>query len=421
MKRMTYFYATTLIFLCSFGVKVFAADYTFSSDAEITAFINAQGTTKIAVDNLTITGTVTQIGFAPLIDIISAVNGDLTFKDLTVTTWSTSGSDQTNNGGIDNISEFIATVPLNKGLIVKNTQIGNVGRADGFLMPEVINGDLILDNNPIPFPDVDGWSPLTSFGNVKDVKGSYIIRLVNSLQKLDRKSFTKLESVGGDFQLLFTNKAVSSWDVSAPNFTYIGGNLVIRGDSIDPTMQLQFWSLEILQNIEYIGGNVTIVNLPRMQLGGSGDCGCSPGFCFIRYLIDQGIINYACHNVVLGNEGDPIDLATLGGCYNGVDMDVPPEPLPEKDPNCSTTVSIPVVKAMEPFATAFAVNGELNIDSRVALNQLTIFGLDGKSVAKYSDIAVGKTTFSIKNLTSGVYIIKMLSVDNQFKAVKIIK
>ena len=419
MKKMTYFFAAALISLCSFSAYS-ADDYTFSTDAEVNAFIDAQGTSKIEVGNLTITGLVTQDGFAPLTDVISAVNGDLTFKDLTVRTWATTQSDASRDGGIENISEFIATVELRGGLIIQNTEIDNIGREGegNYLFPEVIHGDLIIDYNRIVSPGHQGWHALTSFGNVKEVKGNFILGLRDPQQVTNKETFTRLESVGGDFRMFLPGS--QCWECHAPNFTYVGGDLEIRGPEGEDN-DVQFWSLEMLRNIEFVGGNVTIVNLPKVQLGASSDNGNEPGYCFIRFLIDEGIINYACKEVILGYEGeDQIDLATLGGCYDGMTEEVPPSPLPEKTPgNCES--GIPTVKAASPFATAFVNGGVLSVNSEVALSQLDILTIDGKVVASYSNIAAGATTFPINTLANGAYFVKLLGVNNQVNTAKIIK
>ena len=417
MKKMTYFLTATLMLLCSFSA--YSADYTFSTDAEVNAFVDAQGTSKVEVGNLTITGVVTQDAFAPLVDVISAVNGDLTFKDLTVTTWATTQSDASREGGIENISEFIATVELRGGLIIQNTEIDNIGREGegNYLFPEVINGDLIIDYCRIPFPGRDGWHPLTSFGNIKEVKGNFILGLRYAQQSTHKETFTRLEKVGGDFRMFLPGR--ECWECHAPNFTSVGGDLEIRGPGDDS--DLQFWSLEMLRNIEFIGGNVTIVNLPKVQMGASSDNGNEPGYCFIRYLIDEGIVNYACNDVVLGYEGeDQIDLALLGGCYDGMTEEVPPSPLPEKTPgDCATGIS--TVKVADSFATAFVSNGVLNVDSKVALSKMDILTVDGKLVASYSNIAAGKTTFPINTFAGGFYLVKLSGENNQVNTAKIIK
>jgi len=416
------FYLLVLMLLIS--IKGFAVDYTFKSHAEIQDFynnFNAAGG-RIAVDNLYVTGDdVTQNDINALESCFSSIEKKLTFENLTLPS-----DDNNDDAGVRHLDSFLANVTQNGGIVFRNIpglSWGGAGFIGAGLIPKHVKGDLILDFIPIPFPGVDGWATNESFGDIEQVDGDLIIGSRYSLQKFDDDCFQQLQRVGGSFRLYMTGSS-SIWDIAAPKLTYIGGDFEMRGPDggqVDGS-DIAVWSLIILQNVQYIGGDVTIVNFPHIQIGQSGDWG-GTGYCFIRYLIDTGVINYACHNVTLGWEDEPIDLAALGACLwgDGDNQDDPPADLPAKDPTCSSTG----IKTVEPvnFATVQPtyVKDNLNIESATGLAKVEIIDILGRPVKTFLDIAAGQKSLPLSSLSSGIYMVRAINVNNEVQTVKIIK
>ena len=424
MKKLSYLLGAILMM---FSMHVYSAgDYTFKNDTDIDLFM-AEHSSPISVDNLTITGTVTQDKFDKLIDAITSVDKAFTMKDLTVPSGDA-------GPGIRTAQLFLSEVKMNGSIILKDcaflSWIG--GDQDGVFigMPAHIKGDLILDNIGIPYPNVDGWHNDTSFGVIEEVDGDLSIIATKSLQK-GGKWLHKLEKVGGNFTVHFFGSP-DTWEFYIPNLTHIGGNLEYKAplegyglDNNGNPIQSNFWGLESLKNVTHIGGSVKILNFNmdsgnRLNWGSSGDWG-EAGLCWIRQMIDDEYINYACYDVILGYEDAPIDLyaADKTPCADGVTPSpVAPYDLPDKDPNCAE-VSTP--KVADAQANAFIQDGILNINSKIDLAKVELFTIDGKSVLNLTNVAAGEIAYPVGNLSTGIYIVKVIGVDNSVEAYKVAK
>jgi hypothetical protein len=166
----------------------------------------------------------------------------------------------------------------------------------------------------------------------------------------------------------------------------------------------------------------------KLRPGGSGDDYKGYGFCWIRFLIDEGIIDYAKNEVKLSNyhaskrggvlnQELPIDLATLGGCDDGITPDQYPKDLPEKG---SASVFTP--EGRIEFARVYASrDGLLNITSEVDLEKVEIIDLAGKVAMASFNLSAGKERIPVSSLAAGVYVVKLTSAEKYVQLVKFIR
>ena len=425
-------------------MKGFAIDYTFTSHAEIQAFVNSVPFgTLYTVDNLYVTGNdVTQRDIDDLQSCIDTVNVRLTFENLTLPS-----DDNNDDAGVRHLDGFLANVYQNGSIVLKNIpglSWGGEGFIGAGLIPKHVKGDLILDSIPIPFPGYQGWAGNESFGDVEQVDGDFIIGSRYSNQQFmggfwddthttyTDGSFEKLQRVGGSFRIYMTGTPWI-WDITAPALTYIGGDFEMRGpeggqiyggvtdDNPTGMVNLCVWSLAILQNVTYIGGDVTILDCPNINIGQSGDFG-GTGYCWVRYLINMGYIDYYdCKNVTLGMSDSPLDLSTFGACMwsDGDNQDDPSAP--DRSPDCPT--GIPAVKAASAFATVQPayVKDDLTVTSTANLAKVDVISLTGQTVKSFTAFTSGQNTLPVSNLTNGIYLVRLVSVNNEVQTVKIIK
>jgi hypothetical protein len=430
MKRIIYcLVATFMLFTSSF--KAFSESFVISSPEDAQAFLAVYPTkptvaSRATVDDFTITGTVTQANVNAIGEAIKTFNGDIKVENMTL-----EGA-----AAPIRLETLFADKTFNKGIIVRNNAAVNwIGAG---LFPQEIKGDLIIYQKDLPFPGVDGWAlNVSNFGTVRKVHGNYVLASVNNRQITHTGCFSVLEEVGKNFELYFIGQPWI-WIIAAPRLETIGGDFIMKGPSGGLTtvigddgnpVRILVWSLQILERIKRIGGGVTVLNIPDIGMSFSGWSGgaddpnayATQGYCWIRYLIDQRVIDYACNDVILGWEDDPIDLATLGGCFDGGTMDDPPRPLPAKDPDCQQAGIKKVVTTS--FASVYPtlISDNLTIESNTALAKAEIFDMTGKSVMKISRIASGKKTVSVATLTKGIYTLKLTSVNNETVVYKIIK
>ncbi|ART80885.1 hypothetical protein [Oceanisphaera avium] len=286
-------------------------------------FVAAGAGKKEAVGNLTITGAVSQSAFDKLYHRILSVEGTVSFLNLTkemaspVTGVGSFFKNITCNGGIKFINAPAITWPdhFNRG------QDGH-----GNPMPDNmthIKGDFVFDRCNMAFSGNDGWYKRLFFSGIKRVDGDFII--TNFHQILNETSGMALEYVGGNFEISFPvgHGRDRSYEFGFLNLKEVGGNIYVDGFSTENKTKWQ--SLTFLASIEKIGGSVKIINLPHVNISGKGK---HPyGWCYVRYLIDKGIIDYPKQTVEIGNQPG-MKLSNLGGCSDGVHPDNPPKPLP---------------------------------------------------------------------------------------------
>jgi hypothetical protein len=400
MKKLIYYVAVALMFL--FNAQLFAqTDYVLNGHDEVVAFVAGATGVKETVGNFTVSGAdVTQTDFNSLADRVGIVSGTVTFHDLTQPGTLADGTT------VSYCGPFFQNVTVQGGMVFRNCPYLTFpeGITDHYTK---INGDFIVDNCPISFPDIDGWGTTTFFGSFTEVTGNFII--TNCPGRFVTTSAQALTTVGGNFEISNpTNK--NSWELGFKNLKTVGGNFTIDGNNLE---QLQWWSLNPLTSLESIGGDVKIVNMPGMGISGQG--GTPFGYCYVRYLIDAGIIDYAHHDVQIGNVkgGSPIDLATLGGCSDGITPDNPPVVLP---PKLTTLIDLKTS-----INKVNIVNETLTVDSRVDLSKVELFNLTGSSLLQFSNVPAGVSVHSVSSLMTGVYFIRLATSDNKSTVYKVVK
>jgi len=426
MKKNVFLFLALMLL---FSIKGFATDYTFTSHADIQAFVNSvPQLTQYAADNLYITGSdVTQGDIDALQGCFSSVNVGFTFENVTLYVPST-GAAATD--GVKNLDGFLKNVTQNGSIVIRNCPYTSwIGQG---CLPDEIHGDLILDNIPIPYPGVDNWATNTSFGDIKKVDGDFIINATGGLQKFGPACFQNLDTVGGSFRILVSGSN-STWNMPAPKLTYIGGDFEINAieynDDGTP-FNFQLWALDILESIQYIGGDVTVLNCPRMQIGWGSDnhditsTGFQEGtgYCYIRYLIDTGVIDYFnCKNVTLGMSDNLLDLSTFGACMFSDCDNQDPASTPDRSPDCPT--GIPTVKAASAFATVQPayVKDDLTVTSTANLAKVDVIAITGQTVKSFTTFTSGQNSLPVSNLANGIYLVRLVSVNNEAQTVKIIK
>ena len=236
-------------------------------------------------------------------------------------------------------------------------------------------------------------------------------------------------SVGGDFTLR-AKENYGLQDVKDDDDNVIGQEYILH----------DLWGLNCLAGISGIGGNVNLINFNlaenRLNWGAGGewnkdeyDSSPNYGLCWLRSLIDELVIDYACNDVTV--IGAP---RTIGGSFVTVDFSDPsrtpcsdglnpsavaPIPLPDKDLSCYNSVK-EVVEAPAQASTFIDKDGILNIDSEIDLAKIELFTIDGKSVLNLTNVAAGLFTYPV-NLSTGIYIVKLTAIDNSVEVYKVAK
>ena len=436
MKRLVN-YLFVLLMLSGINVISASADNLVLDGNQAILDWVAVGGAKVTVDNLTIKGAdVTNTTFQSIPNRLAAINGTLTLEGLT------NGASFDDGVAVNDITSILSLIPntageIPGGLVFRNCPYIDVApsRAGGeevknCAMANItkINGDFILEYCPrfiVPGAATSGdkidWNLAEiSFGRIKEVTGDYILKGIS--QPMGLSSMIYLKKVGGNFELSnFANR--SYWDFGFSDLEHVGGSIAILGGpdvrngifEFSDGYDFQLWSLECFKSLKFVGGDVEVRGCQtRLRPGGSGDSYAGYGFCWIRYLIDEGIIDYAHNNVILSNyyatkrggnlnEELLIDLETLGGCNDGITPDEYPADLPKK------TVSIDSPNEDIKFAEVYASAGILNIASSVNIEKVEVIDVTGKVLISFGGLSAGTATISISNLPSGVYIVKLIS------------
>jgi len=384
MKKINYYFAITVaLFILNIN-QIWATDYVINGNTELQAFVNGAGATKEVVGNLTIKGTdITSItGVAAR---VSEITSSVTLDNLSITT---------------NVGFFDAIKCAGGSIYIRNCPLWT--SSNGFRLANGINstnggythigGDFVIENCPmVANPGNGGWvSGVDCFSNIETVGGSYRIIGINADKcvTINTNTYLKLKSVGGDFELTNILKlaGVNNFPVQS-----IGGNLIIQNNPA-------FKNLLGLQNTLLIGGNVTIYNNPLVVTSSS----LVYGYCFLRYMKDEGIIT---GTVKAGTDANPVDISTITSCPSGIVAGV-------NDIKAEKFVSI---------SPTIITEGSLKIDAKVNIDKVEIFDFTGKNILKLSDIPTGKTSIDISKLTKGIYMIKLSTSNNGFEVYRIIK
>ncbi|MCD7974031.1 MAG: T9SS type A sorting domain-containing protein [Candidatus Azobacteroides sp.] len=419
MKRVNYIIGILLLSGAS-CVNIFAQQsYVLNGLAELQAFNDGatSPTEKEVVQDLTIRGEdITQTAFNAVTDRVKEVLGTLTLENLTYGD-GLEGSESVMNfyRGDEETGEY--DLPIKGGLVIRNCP--HLKWPDGGLLQFVdVPGDFILEKTQLPTPWGEGWEG-NSFKNLRTVGGDLILR---NFDRISGSSFPNLASVGGTFELSYP-RSPWSWDINDCPITRIGGDLIINGMP-DPASlpwpdEVEEWLFENLQgfkNLRHIGGNVRIINCPRMAISGGWEGRYD--YCWIRYLIDEGYIDYANYDVVLGYEDEPVDLAIVGGCFDGVTEEDPPYPLPEKNTKG-------IHNAGEGNSLSIYPNPIVGNTVIVQINNLIqkveVIDLTGKCILAAADVNSVETTLDVSALGKGYYILRVTTGKGNIETAKIIK
>lgn len=405
-------FCTVILFICcAFPVssQTTYPDVVLNSHADVVAYVAGATGVKETVGNLTVMGTdITQADVNSLADRIGTVDGTVRWEGLTA------GTRRDDGVSVSDCEGFFKNVTTNGGIILKDCPY--LTWMNGISGKTKINGDFIIDNIYGSWPGVD-WPSTVMFGSFEEVTGDFRIKNnKNNPAKLNPSSFTKLKKVGGTFEITFANPW--TYEFTAPLLTYIGGDILFQGPEGGKvgSDNMQLYSLASLLNLEYVGGSVKIVNFPRLELGGSGDNHNKPGYCFVRYLIDEEVIDY-CKGVTLGWEDEPVDLAALGGCSNGYTMDAVPAPLP----SCENSVGNVAFEATVKTYPNPMTGNVLYVESKTGLSKIEVFNVTGGLLLTLSDINDTKASFNTSDLQNGYYILKVTRADNHIENLKVLK
>ncbi len=268
-------------------------DYTLSSREDVLDFTNFDD--EGVVKNLTITGTdIDDATINTLIGKISEVKGTLTLDNTScIVTW------RPQDLG------FFGAIKFSGGLVIKNNlQFNNINSFQP--LKGMINGDLVLINNPLLDFGWDGAPPNGSgFQNITKIEGDLIVRDCPMFTGLGLKS---LEHVGGDFIIeKGPGNFRSLWNFAEIPITHIGGDIIVRNNDL-------LNSLLGFDNLTYVGADTIIItNNGDLEVGISD--GDKPGLCWVRDAYDSGVIQNPDVSVTLEDKnGNPVDFETLEGC-----------------------------------------------------------------------------------------------------------
>ena len=422
MKRINYF-LTSLLMLLLFSNNALAQ----GNDVEIIGldeffdFIDASGGTPKEVNNLTIRDVVLADDMnwdaisGTLRNAVSVVNGTFTLENCVGGT-----PDPSKVGSL----HFMAGIEFKGGFLFKDlpqmtwTQHFSDSEENNVPKRTHVNGSFKLINCPsMAFPCTDGWNPNLLFGAFERVEGDFIIDgfsgiLWNSPSPDGYNTAPNLRYVGGDFVIKNpVTRALDADKMGFPNLQHVGGSIIVDGGNIET---LNWQSLTFLGSLEYLGGSISILNIPKMGISGGTDLPF--GYCYVKYLIDAGYIDYSnpCVKVELGFSGDLIDISTIGGCSNGVD-EGPIYPLPDKEGECES--GIQSSKMSKNYANVYVADGQLNIDSSVPVIAGEIYSVTGKEVMNFNE----QCSVSISKLPRGIYIVKLSLSNNKVESYKFIK
>jgi len=404
MKK-TIYYVLVALMLFTVNTNLFAlTNYVLNGHNEVIAFAAGGSGTKEAIGTLTVYGQdVTQADFNTIADRVLSC-GTVTFENFT------NGTGWEDANSVGDIGPFFLNVTCNGGIIFRNCPYmtwPNGFNKDGFMIRHIY-GDFIIDNCSLAWSGVDGWAADLFYSGLEEVDGDFII--TNYHGKFNLTSGQSLTKVGGNFEISNPNptdgNVIWSWELGFINLKEVGGDF-----TIDCTTRpdVHYETLTPLASLESVGGNVKIVNMNNIQISGQG---ATPyGYCYARYLIDAGIINYAEKTVQLGFTDALIDLATLGGCSDGITPEAPPAPLPV------TALNGP----KEATSKISLTDRTLNIESKDALKKVELFDLSGKSLLQFFNVEAGVTPLNVSQLKKGVYIVKLSTVNYDVSVHKIVK
>lgn len=219
-------------------------------------------------------------------DITDAHISDLYRRVSTVT-----GHFELNNVGVTSVSN-LGYIEIQGGISLLNCSL--LEDISWFDDATAIGGDLLVENCP---------ALEQGFNSVQTVEGT--LRLRNTSMRIGAgASFSALTSVGGNLEISDNdNQSLTSF--RGASLTSVGQSIVIQDNPY-------LVSLEGLDNLTVIGGDVTIYDNGAIpELSGTGG---NVGFCIIQEYRDFVISQMAAITLGPGEDGQPIDIEELRYC-----------------------------------------------------------------------------------------------------------
>ncbi|HBO25306.1 hypothetical protein [Culturomica sp.] len=213
------------------------------------------------------------------------------------------------NTGTTTTEGFFDKVDCQGSIVLKDNPA--LMNCNGFKGYTVIGGDLVIEN----CPEMTFWSG-AGFSFITEVKGNFKVDPASTMTE-GGAGFVGLSRVGGNFELngdKANNKGdlwnCDTWLARGGGLKYVGGDFILKN-------HLKINGLGGFQNIQYIGGDVTIVNN-----GGGEGVGDIPsnstsnqvGYCLIKGFLDFGIVKPTAVITLVNASGEVIDVNSLTAC-----------------------------------------------------------------------------------------------------------
>jgi hypothetical protein len=389
---------------------------TLNGHAAVDAFYNGNSGRQVLNGDLILKGNLLKEDGVKISARISKITGSIFLENLTPQ----AGDDGICWGWLGAIEWISNNGATNGSLVIRNSSGVTWESNQSLALIKKVNGDFILDNTDMAAPGNQWWSPDELYGNIEEITGDFIVK--DFITEWGQNWMNKLKRIGGDFYFSIHNG--STWYPPLKDLEYVGGNFTMDGTDSGNNM----WGVDFFANVEHLGGDVTIVNFPRLRdyFFPINDGHPSYAFCYVRYLIEQEIIDYACHDVILNAyeylTGDDapygrVNLELVGSCYDGDGnhATTTPAPLPaKKTPEECGITSINNQINLKPAASAYIFDGYLIIKGD-DLKKVELFDLTGKLILKTK-----KTSVPVSQLPHGVYLAK-LKTSNGIQTVKVVK
>lgn len=415
-----------MCFLCSPVVLAQGDDVIITNYEEFVEFRDAHSGTPIEVNNLTIKNVVYEgenaegdspmdALMATLTEAVTVVNGTFTLENLAITNL-----------------HFFQNIEFKGGFHFKDlpdliwiqafSGDGSGNGQDGTPTRTYVNGDFIIENCPqIAFPNIDGWRSSLWFGAFERVEGDFVIDTFDG--ELTYNTAANLTYVGGDFiiknPVRLNDK--NSWEMGFRSLRTVGGDLIVDGNMAHRMVKDEFgnevedyiawWSLNFLGSLESVGGNVRIVNIPKMGVAGQGDYPF--GYCTVKYLAELGVMN-VCKKIEIGYTepyGELIDLDELGSCSDGVTVG---NPIPLDRSFCESGIALQHTDGQ--LANVLVDDNVVTIVCSEEIKEGIVYDMTGTVVKKFFHKQV-----DIEELPRGIYMIKLTTTNNHVGGYKIMK
>lgn len=225
-------------------------DYVLVGHDAVRAFVDAAGSSKETVRNLTVSGSdVTENDVRDLDNRVERITGTLTLENLGTS----------DDASWISTNEVMENISIEGSIVLKNIPAGI--NPNGFEDMTKINGDLKIINCP-RLRCSGGWMP---FRNVTEVTGDVF---VSGQTEFGKDFLNKLEKVGGSFTIDKCNP--NCWDWKSETLREIGGDLNVT----DCTYWENFYGFHQLTKL---GGNVNVFKSEGYAQDSNGNDKWLPG------------------------------------------------------------------------------------------------------------------------------------------------